>query len=56
MKRLVFATLAVNAIVWGSAAGTLRQPTQAHPAMKDVPAAWSMTEPVAAPDPSVNVW
>jgi hypothetical protein len=56
MKRFVFAALAVNAIIWGSTAGTLRQPAQEHLAVKDVSAAWSMIEPVAAPDLSVHVW
>jgi hypothetical protein len=56
VKRFVFAALAVNAIIWGSAAGTLRQSPQEHLAMKDVSAAWSMTEPMAAPDLSIHVW
>jgi hypothetical protein len=47
MRTFVFAALAVNAIIWGSAAGL---------ATKEVPAAWSMTEPVAAPDLSISVW
>jgi hypothetical protein len=56
VKRLVLAALAVNAIIWDSTAGTVRPSTHERPAMKDVPAAWSMTEPVAAPDLSVHVW
>ena len=55
MKRFVFAALAVNAIIWGSMAGILRQPAE-RLAVKDVSAAWSMTEPVAAPDLSIHVW
>jgi hypothetical protein len=34
MKKFVFAALAVNAIIWGSTAGTLRQPPQGHLAVK----------------------
>jgi hypothetical protein len=55
-RTFVFAALAVNAIIWGSMAGTLRQPAQERLATKEVPAAWSMTESVAAPDPSIRVW
>jgi hypothetical protein len=56
MRTFVFAALAVNAIIWGSAAGALRQPTQERLATKEVQAAWSVTEPVAAPDLSISVW
>ena len=55
MKRFVFAALAVNAIIWGSMAGILRQPAQERLAVNDVSAARSMTEPVAAPDLSIHV-
>jgi hypothetical protein len=56
VKRFVFAALAVNAIIWAAAAGTVRPSTHERPAMRDVRTAWSMTEPVAAPDLSVHVW
>ena len=56
MKRFVLAAVAANVIIWASAAGTLRPSTPERPAMKDVSAARSMTEPVAAPDLSVHVW
>ena len=56
MKRLVFAARAVNAIIWAATAGAVRPSTHERPAMKDVSAAWSMTELVAAPDLSVHVW
>jgi hypothetical protein len=56
MRLFVLAALAVNAIIWGSAAGTLQQSTQGRLAMKEVSAAWSRTEPVAAPDLSIHVW
>jgi hypothetical protein len=45
-----------NAIKCGSAAGTLRQSVKEHLAVKEVSAAWSITEPLAAPDLSVHVW
>ena len=56
MKRLVLTALAVNAIIWAATAGAVRPPAHERPAMKDVSVAWSMTEPVAAPDLSVHVW
>ena len=58
VKRLVFVALAVDAIIWGSTAGTLRPSAHEHHlAVKDVSLApaWPMTEPVAAPDLSVHV-
>ena len=56
MRAFVFAALTVNAIIWGSAAGPLRQSAQEHLAIREASAAWSMAEPVAAPDLSINVW
>ena len=56
MRKFVFTALAFTAIFWGSAAGTLRQAPQEHPTTKVVSAAWSMTETMAAPDLSINVW
>ena len=49
MRTVVLAALAVNAIIWGSMAGTLRQSPQEHLTV-------AMTETVAAPDLSINVW
>jgi hypothetical protein len=56
MRKFVFTALAFTAIFWGSAAGTLLQVPQEHPTMKEVSAAWSVTETMAAPDLSTNVW
>jgi hypothetical protein len=56
MKKLVFAALAFTAIIWGTAGGTSRPSRQEHLTMQEVPAAWSLTETAAAPDPSINVW
>ena len=56
MRKFVFAALAVNAIIWGSAAGTLRQSAEEHLTIAEAAAARSMAESVAAPDPSVSVW
>jgi hypothetical protein len=56
MKKFVFMALAFTAIFWGSAAGPLRQGPQERATTKDVSAAWSMTEIVAAPDLSISVW
>jgi hypothetical protein len=56
MKKFVFAALAFTAIFWGSTAGTLRQSSQERPMTKEVSAAWSMTETVAALDLSISVW
>jgi hypothetical protein len=56
MRRFGFTALAFTAIFWGSTAGTLRQALQEQPTMKEVSAAWSMTETMAAPDLSINVW
>jgi hypothetical protein len=56
MKKFVFTALAFTAIFWGSTAGTLRQSPQERATTRDVPAAWSMTETVAAPDLSISVW
>ena len=56
MKKLVFTALAFTAIFWASTAGTLRQAPQEHPTTRQVSVAWSMTETMAAPDLSINVW
>jgi hypothetical protein len=56
MKTFVFTALAFAAIFWGSTAGTLRHAPQERPTAKEVLAAWSMTETVAAPDLSISVW
>jgi hypothetical protein len=62
MKAFVFAALTVNAIIWGAAAGALRPSVHEHLAihehlaMRQASAAWSMAEPVAAPDLSIAVW
>jgi hypothetical protein len=55
MRKFVFTALAFTAMFWGSTAGTLWQAPQEHPTMKEVSAAWSMTETMAAPDLSINV-
>jgi hypothetical protein len=56
MRKFVFTALVFTAIFWGPTAGTLRQAPQEHPTMKAGSAAWSMTETMAAPDLSINVW
>jgi hypothetical protein len=56
MRKFVFTALAFTAIFWGSTAGTLRHAPQEPPTMKEVSAAWSMTETMVAPDLSINVW
>jgi hypothetical protein len=56
MRKFVFTALAFTAIFWGSTAGALRQARQEPPTMKEVSAAWSMTETMAAPDLSISVW
>ena len=56
MKTFVFTALAFTTIFWGSTAGTLRQAPQERPTTKEISAAWSMTETVAAPDLSISVW
>jgi hypothetical protein len=53
VKRLVFAALAINAIIWG--AGTVRQLAHEYQVVKDTAAAWSITESVTAPDLSIHV-
>jgi hypothetical protein len=49
MKMFAFATLAVTAIICGFAAGTLRPSPEEHLTV-------ALTETVAAPDLSINVW
>jgi hypothetical protein len=56
MRKFVFTALAFTAISWDSTVGALRQARQEHPTMKEVSAAWSMTETMAAPDLSTDVW
>jgi hypothetical protein len=56
MRRFAFTALAFTAVVWGSAAGALRQAPQEHPTMKEVSAARPMTEIMAASDLSISVW
>ena len=56
MKKFVLTALAFTAIFWGSTAGTLRQSPQERLTTKEVSAAWSMTETVAAPNLSISVW
>jgi hypothetical protein len=56
MKTFVFAALVFTAIFWDTTAIALRQAPQEHLTMKEVSAGWSMTETMAAPDLSINVW